>query len=67
MKADPLATPDEVAEYLQKPPKTLAEWRSKGRGPQYYKLDGGHIRYDWADVRAWLAAQAVTIAGNGTA
>ncbi|HWG01096.1 MAG TPA: helix-turn-helix domain-containing protein [Trebonia sp.] len=60
MKADPLATPEEVAEFLQKPVKTVAEWRSKGRGPRYFKLDNGHIRYDWGDVRAWLADQAVT-------
>ena len=68
MKTDPLATPEEVAEFLQKPPKTLAEWRSKRRGPRYFKLDGGHVRYDWADVRAWLAAQAVTVpTANGAA
>lgn len=68
MKPDPLATPDEVAEFLQKPPKTLAEWRSKDRGPRYFRLDGGQVRYDWADVRKWLAAQAVTIsaARNGS-
>lgn len=51
MKADPLGTPEEVAAYLQKPPKTLAEWRSRGCGPPYFKLGNGHIRYDWADVR----------------
>lgn len=55
-----LATPDQVADYLQKPPKTLAEWRSRGTGPKYFKLHGRNIRYDWADVRAWLADQAVT-------
>ncbi len=57
MKTDPLATPEEVAAYLQRPPKILAEWRSRGRGPEYFKIEGGQVRYDWADVRAWLAAQ----------
>jgi hypothetical protein len=57
MKTDPLATPEEVAAHLRRPPKTLAEWRSRGRGPRYFKLEGGQIRYDWADVRAWLTAQ----------
>lgn len=60
MKTSPLATPDEVAEFLRRPPKTLAEWRSRGRGPRYFKIEGGQIRYDWADVRSWLAEQAVT-------
>lgn len=41
----------------QRPPKILAEWRSRGRGPEYFKIEGGQVRYDWADVRAWLAAQ----------
>ena len=54
-----LATPAQVAEYLQKPAKTLAQWRSLGTGPKYFKLGGGHVRYSWADVRAWLAEQAV--------
>ena len=54
---DPLATPVEVAEFLRKPPKTLAEWRSRGLGPLYFKI-GRDVRYAWADVHAWLAEQA---------
>jgi predicted DNA-binding transcriptional regulator AlpA len=53
----PLAKPDEVAEYLKKPPKTLAEWRSRGVGPRYFKV-GNEVRYSWADVDEWLAALA---------
>jgi hypothetical protein len=64
MKADPLGTPEEVAAFLRKPSKTLAEWRSRGCGPRYFKLGNGHIRYDWADVRAWLAEQAVAPASR---
>jgi excisionase family DNA binding protein len=53
----PLATPEDVARYLNNiPVKTLAQWRSKGTGPQYRKI-GRHVRYDWADVHAWLANQ----------
>ncbi len=55
---DPLGTPEQVADYLQKPVKTLAEWRSRGDGPRYFKV-GRNVRYDWADVRAWLAGQRV--------
>jgi hypothetical protein len=54
---DRLATPEELARYLNDiPVKTLAQWRSKGTGPQYRKVDR-HVRYDWADVLAWLASQ----------
>jgi Helix-turn-helix domain len=57
MKTEPLATPDEVAAYIRRPPRLLADWRSRGRGPDYIKIEGGQIRYDWSDVRAWLARQ----------
>jgi hypothetical protein len=53
----PLATPQEVADYLRKPPKTLAEWRSRGIGPRYHTV-GRDVRYAWPDVDVWLADQA---------
>ena len=57
MKApEQLATPEQVADYLQVPVKTLAQWRYLEIGPQYRKV-GRHVRYDWADVRKWLATQ----------
>jgi Helix-turn-helix domain len=52
-----LATPDEVAAFLRKPPKTLAEWRSRGLGPSYFKV-GRDVRYSWSAVHEWLANQA---------
>lgn len=51
-----LATPPEVAEYLGVPVKTLAEWRSRNKGPQWRKV-GRHARYRWADVEKWVDAQ----------
>jgi hypothetical protein len=54
---DSLATPDEVAAFLRKPAKTLAEWRSRGLGPAYFKV-GRDVRYSWAVVHDWLADQA---------
>ena len=53
-----LATANEVAEYLQIPPKTLAEWRSNGTGPRYSKV-GRYVRYTWPDVDAWLTSRAI--------
>jgi excisionase family DNA binding protein len=62
-KPEPLATTEEVAAFLKDVPKhTLEQWRSQGKGPTYVKL-GRHVRYRWADVYAWLEAQAVAAAG----
>jgi hypothetical protein len=52
----PLGTPQQVAAYLQKPVKTLAEWRYRGIGPAYTR-SGRDVRYDWDDVLAWVASQ----------
>ena len=48
----PLATPEEVAEYLGLTAKTLKNWRSLRIGPRYLKT-GGRVRYRWADVEKW--------------
>ncbi len=51
-----LATTEQVADYLQVPAKTLVQWRYLEIGPGYRKV-GRHVRYDWSDIRKWLAAQ----------
>ena len=53
----PLATPQEVAAYLNVPVKTVYQWRWKHAGPRSSKV-GVHIRYRWADVEKWLDEQA---------
>lgn len=58
-RPEPLMTPADLATLLNKPPKTLAEWRSKHIGPPYLKLAGGHVRYDPAAVEEWLQQQVV--------
>lgn len=55
--ADALLTPSDVADLLRVSPGTLANWRSQGRGPAYVRLADGPVRYEAADVSAWLAAQ----------
>ncbi|MDO0914620.1 helix-turn-helix domain-containing protein [Streptomyces sp. DT2A-34] len=49
-----LATPDEVADYLKIPKRTLDQWRYLGIGPKSVRV-GRHCRYRWADVERWLA------------
>ena len=53
----PLATPEQVAEFLGVPIKTIYNWRTKGTGPKASKI-GVHLRYRWADVDAWVEQQA---------
>jgi len=58
--AKPLATPKEVAEYLQRDEQTLANWRCAGTGPDYIKTGKTRaIRYRWDDVETWLTAKTV--------
>jgi len=52
-----LASPADVAGVLGIPEKTLAEWRSDGKGPQYLKI-GRYVRYRWSAVNAWLDEQS---------
>jgi len=54
----PLAKPVDVAEYLGVPVSRLATMRHRGIGPRFVRPTGGRaIRYDWADVEAYVAAQ----------
>lgn len=49
----------ETANRVGVKPKTLANWRSLGRGPAFLKL-GARVVYDDADVDAWLSKQRRT-------
>ena len=54
---DRLWSPDEVSALLGVPVPTLYRWRYTGTGPGAYRL-GKHLRYDPAEVRAWVKGQA---------
>ena len=63
MTATTLPLPDlvsdvEVAALLGVSQKTLANWRSAGLGPSYFKI-GGRVRYDRAVILAYLDAVRV--------
>lgn len=53
----PMATPEEVAEYLVVSVKTIYDWRLKRIGPKAYKV-GNHLRYRWAEVDKWVDEQS---------
>ncbi|MER7588300.1 helix-turn-helix domain-containing protein [Micromonospora sp. NPDC127501] len=50
---EPLWTVEEVSAYLGVPVATLYQWRHRRVGPPASRV-GRHLRYDAADVRAWL-------------
>ncbi|GIH17059.1 helix-turn-helix transcriptional regulator [Rugosimonospora africana] len=56
----PLGTTNEVAQFLQVPPRTLDQWAYQGLGPKYAKV-GRYRRYRWSDVEKWLDDQAATV------
>lgn len=52
-----LATPEEVAEWLQITPERLAKLRQSKKGPAFIRYAGTRvIRYAWTDVHAWCNA-----------
>ncbi|MFT4086324.1 MAG: helix-turn-helix domain-containing protein [Gordonia sp. (in: high G+C Gram-positive bacteria)] len=54
-----VATPADVARYLNVAPGTLANDRSRGRGPAFVKV-GNRVRYLRSDVLDYLAANRTT-------
>ncbi|MCX5608243.1 helix-turn-helix domain-containing protein [Streptomyces sp. NBC_00047] len=53
---DRYLNPDDVAELLDVPVETLYQWRKKRTGPPGFRV-GRHVRYDPADVHAWIEEQ----------
>ena len=54
---DHLLGPQEVADYLGVPIRTVYAWRHRGTGPRGFRV-GRHVRYRREDVDAWLEEQA---------
>lgn len=46
-------TPKELAQLIQRPISTLADWRHHNYGPKYTK-HGRLVRYPVEEVNAWL-------------
>ena len=53
----------ELAKLLQVPVATIYRWRYRGEGPEPIRV-GRHLRYDPADVAAWLEGQKVASASR---
>lgn len=52
-----LLSVEDVADFLGVPVNTLYQWRHKGTGPTAFRV-GRFLRYDPAEVRAWLTTSA---------
>lgn len=51
-------TTQEAAEYLGQKQQTLANWRSQGTGPGFYKV-GSSVQYRVSDLEDWIEAHRV--------
>lgn len=58
---DPLWTAGETSHYLGVPVQTLYQWKWLGQGPPVHKI-GRHLRYDPAEVRAWVLSLRTEVA-----
>jgi len=56
---EPKWTPQETAVFLRLSEQTLANWRWRGCGPPYQKINGA-VRYDPAAVREWATDRTQT-------
>jgi excisionase family DNA binding protein len=54
-----LLSTTEAAAYTGLSDQTLANYRSSGRGPAYFKV-GRYARYDEHDLRAWMRSRRFT-------
>ncbi|MEU1115101.1 MULTISPECIES: helix-turn-helix domain-containing protein [unclassified Streptomyces] len=50
---DRYLTPDDIAAIFEVPKETVYQWRKKRTGPPGFRI-GKHIRYDPADVHAYV-------------
>jgi hypothetical protein len=54
-QSNDLLTPEQAGKVLSLSPKTLANMRSKGGGPDFSKLSNRTIRYRYSDLKAFIA------------
>ena len=55
---DPLLNNKDAAEYIGDNPRTLANRRSRGEGPDYAKI-GHHVRYPKSALDRYIKSQTV--------
>ena len=63
---DELLTIEQAAATLNKPVRTLRNWRYRGGGPRSFRV-GGSIRYSRHELDKWLDAQDAATGAGGDA
>ncbi|MGW2718422.1 helix-turn-helix domain-containing protein [Streptomyces sp. NPDC001492] len=53
---DRYLTPDDIAAMFEVPLETVYQWRTKRTGPPGFRI-GKHLRYDPADVHAYVTGR----------
>ncbi|MFH0520287.1 helix-turn-helix domain-containing protein [Streptomyces sp. M41] len=53
---DRYLTPEDIAAMFEVPLETVYQWRKKRTGPPGFRI-GKHLRYDPADVRAYVTGR----------
>ncbi len=61
---EPRWTSQEAANFLRLAEQTINQWRWRGCGPPYLKINGA-VRYDPEVVRTWAASQTQTSTSEG--
>lgn len=59
-----LLTPTEAANYLGVSPSLLERWRSKKKGPLFYRLSRKIVRYKKSDLDQYLETTATKNEAN---
>jgi excisionase family DNA binding protein len=54
-----LMSVEELAEYLGENKRTIYRYIQSGEGPRYIRLTAKNIKFDKADVDAWLEAKKI--------
>lgn len=54
---DKWLTIDEASEYIGRPVATLRDWRQKGKGPRFFRVEGGPLHCTEAELKRWKAEQ----------
>jgi excisionase family DNA binding protein len=58
MSTSEFLDPQGLAAYLGVPLRTVYAWRSRGEGPQAFRV-GRHVRYRRCDVEKWIEGRAL--------
>lgn len=54
---DQLMTETEAAGFLCYSKRALQNWRVRGGGPEYVKVNGNSVRYQMRDLTSWIDAR----------